>query len=125
MGAVYKAFDTELERTVALKLVRPELAANPETMQRFKQELLLASTISHKNILRIYDLGDSDGVKFISMAFVEGSDLAGVIEKTGRLPLDRALKFTKQFCAGPGCRAPRRCRASRFEAPEHPDRPGR
>ena len=100
MGAVYKAFDTELERTVALKLVRPELAANPETMQRFKQELLLASTISHKNILRIYDLGDSDGVKFISMAFVEGSDLSGVIEKTGRLPLDRALKFTKQFCSG-------------------------
>ena len=99
MGAVYKAYDIELERTVALKLVRPELAANAETMQRFKQELLLASTISHKNILRIYDLGDVDGVKFISMAYVEGSDLAGLIEKTGRLPLDRALKFTTQFCA--------------------------
>src|SRR5580698_7348985 len=99
MGAVYKAYDTDLDRTVAIKLVRPELASNPETMQRFKQELLLASKISHKNILRIYDLGDSGGIKFISMAFVEGCDLAGLIESTGRLPLDRALKFTKQFCA--------------------------
>src|ERR1019366_1876500 len=57
MGAVYKAYDTELGRTVALKLVRPELATNPQTMRRFKQELLLASKISQKNILRIHDLG--------------------------------------------------------------------
>ena len=99
MGAVYKAFDIELGRTVALKLVRPELAASVETMQRFKQELLLAGKISHKNILRIYDLGDSDGIKFITMAFVEGSDLSNLIEAAGRLPLDRVLKFTRQLCA--------------------------
>src|ERR671927_345678 len=68
MGAVYRAFDTELERTVALKLVRPELAVNERTMKRFRQELLLASRISHKNILRIHDLGDSGGIKFITMA---------------------------------------------------------
>src|ERR1035441_2777634 len=74
MGTVYKAYDTELGRTVALKLVRPELATNPLTMQRFKQELLLASKISQKNILRIHDLGDAGGVKFITMAFVEGCD---------------------------------------------------
>ena len=99
MGAVYKAYDSELGRTVALKLVRPELATSPQTMQRFKQELLLASKISHKNILRIHDLGDWNGVKFITMAFVEGSDLAGLVEKQGRLPFDRALKFTRQLCA--------------------------
>jgi len=99
MGAVYKAYDTELGRTVALKLVRPELATSPQTMQRFKQELLLASKISHKNILRIHDLGDAGGVKFITMALVEGTDLAGVIEKNGRLPFDRALKFTRQLCS--------------------------
>jgi len=99
MGAVYKAVDTELGRTVALKVVRPELASNPQTMSRFKQELLLASKISHKNILRIHDLGDSGGVKFITMAFVEGTDLAGLMEREGRLPFDRAMKFTRQMCA--------------------------
>jgi serine/threonine-protein kinase len=99
MGAVYRAYDTELGRTVALKLVRPELATSPQTMQRFKQELLLASKISHKNILRIHDLGDAGGVKFITMALVEGTDLSGVIEKGGRLPFDRALKFTRQLCS--------------------------
>jgi tetratricopeptide (TPR) repeat protein len=99
MGAVYKAYDTELGRTVALKLVRPELATSPQTMQRFKQELLLASKISHKNILRIHDLGDAGGVKFITMALVEGTDLAGLIEKQGRLPFDRAMKYTRQLCS--------------------------
>ncbi len=98
MGSVYKAFDTELSRTVALKLVKPELATNPQIMQRFKQELLLASKISHKNILRIHDLGDVDGVKFITMAFVEGSDLLHLIETSGGLALERALKFARQLC---------------------------
>ena len=99
MGAVYRALDTELNRTVALKLVRPELATNPQAMQRFKQELLLASRISHKNILRIHDLGDWNGVKFISMAFVEGTDLAGLLDREGRLPQERALRFTCQLAA--------------------------
>jgi len=99
MGAVYKAFDTELSRTVALKLVKKELATSRQIMQRFKQELLLASKISHKNILRIHDLGEVDGIKFISMAYVEGSDLAGLIFKDGRLTQERALKFAKQLCA--------------------------
>jgi len=99
MGAVYKAYDTELDRMVALKLVRPELAASPETMQRFRQELLLASKISHKNILRIYDLGDFDGIKFITMALVDGQDLASLLESSGPLPLDRALSFATQLCA--------------------------
>src|SRR5579871_210443 len=98
MGAVYKAYDNDLNRTVALKLVKPELATSPHIMQRFKQELLLASKISHKNVLRIHDLGDVDGTKFISMAFVEGSDLSDLIALTGGLPFDRALNFAKQLC---------------------------
>src|SRR5438034_1827440 len=97
MGAVYKAHDKELDRTVALKLVRPNLMADPETMQRFKQELLLASRISHKNILRIHDLGDVGGVKFISMAYVQGRDLHDVITECGRLPVDRAVHIAKQL----------------------------
>src|SRR5689334_10190387 len=61
MGSVYKAYDLELDRTVALKVIRPELMANTEILQRFKQELLLASKISHKHILRIHDLGEAGG----------------------------------------------------------------
>jgi tetratricopeptide (TPR) repeat protein/predicted Ser/Thr protein kinase len=99
MGAVYKVYDGELDRTVALKLVRPGLAEQLETMQRFKQELLLASRISHKNILRIHDLGDWNGAKFITMAYVEGGDLAHLIQNEGPLTFERALHFTRQLCA--------------------------
>jgi serine/threonine-protein kinase len=99
MGAVYKAYDKELNRVVALKLVRPELTSDASSMGRFKQELLLASKISHKNILRIHDLGEVEGVKFISMAYVEGEDLHHVLAREGRLPLARALNVTRQLCA--------------------------
>jgi len=98
MGEVYKAYDKELDRTVAIKLVLSDLSEEPDTMQRFKQELLMASKVSHKNILRIHDLGDVDGIKFISMAYVEGEDLHHVLKREGRLPLERALKITRQLC---------------------------
>jgi serine/threonine protein kinase/tetratricopeptide (TPR) repeat protein len=98
MGKVYKAFDRDLDRTVALKLVRPELAADPVSMDRLKQELLLASRVSQKNILRIHDLGDVEGVKFISMAFVDGEDLHQLILREGKLDLDRALGLARQLC---------------------------
>jgi serine/threonine protein kinase/tetratricopeptide (TPR) repeat protein len=97
MGKVYKAYDSDLERTVALKLVRQELASAPSSMQRFKQELLLASRISHRNILRIHDLGDVEGIKFISMAYVQGRDLHEVIRQCGRLPVERAVNIAKQL----------------------------
>src|SRR5439155_10352037 len=97
MGKVYKAHDNDLDRTVALKLVRLELANNAESMQRLKQELLLASRISHKNILRIHDLGDVGGVKFISMAYVQGRDLHEVITECGRQPVDRTVHIAKQL----------------------------
>jgi len=99
MGKVYKARDNELDRTVALKLVRRELAGDPNSMQRFKQELQLASRISHRNILRIHDLGDVGGVKFISMMFVEGKDLHDVIQQCGRLPAARLIHIARQLAA--------------------------
>ncbi len=99
MGAVYKAWDQELDRPVALKLITPGLVPGPEIEQRFKQELLLASRISHKNILRIHDLGESTSGKFISMAYVEGEDLHQILARHGRLPLDRTLKMARQMCA--------------------------
>lgn len=100
MGTVYKAWDKELERAVALKLVRRDLTRDPNISQRFKQELLLASKISHRNVLRIHDLGDGPGdTKFISMAYVEGHDLSHLLHKEGRLPLERALNIARQLCA--------------------------
>ena len=99
MGAVYRAYDRELDRIVALKLIRPELGADPTMSQRFRQELLLASKVSHKNILRIHDLGEANGTKFISMAYVEGEDLHQLLKREGRLPVSRAVSLTKQLCA--------------------------
>jgi len=98
MGSVYKAYDLELDRLVALKVIRPELMANAEVLQRFKQELLLASRISHKNVLRIHDLGEGVGVKFISMAYVEGRNLAEVLEEQKVLPIGKAIEIAKQIC---------------------------
>jgi eukaryotic-like serine/threonine-protein kinase len=98
MGRVYKAYDKELQRVVAIKVLQPELTANEEATTRFKQELLLASKVSHKNILRIHDLGEADGVKFITMAFVDGTDLHRLIREQGKLPVERALNIARQLC---------------------------
>jgi len=99
MGAVYLAYDQDLGRQVALKLVRPELMVYPGAMERFRQELLLASKVSHRNILRIHDLGDAGGMKFISMAYVDGEDLHHLLLREGKLPFDRMLNITRQLCA--------------------------
>ncbi|HEY6293954.1 MAG TPA: tetratricopeptide repeat protein, partial [Terriglobia bacterium] len=98
MGAVYKAYDKDLDRMVALKLVRPELTNETQVMQRFKQELLLASRVSHKNVLRIHDLGDVNGLKFISMAYIDGEDLHHVLETHGRMAADEAVDIAQQLC---------------------------
>src|SRR5258706_15078543 len=102
MGKVYKARDRELDRIVAIKVLRPDLMTDPMAMQRFKPELLLASSISHPNILRIHDLGEYNAVKFISMAYVDGGDLTQVMRKEGRLPLDRVLHIMRQLAAALG-----------------------
>lgn len=98
MGRVYKAYDKDLNRTVAIKLVRSEFATDPHSIARFKQELLLASRISHKNILRIHDLGDVDGAKFISMTYVEGEDLHDLMQREGKLSAARAIAMARQLC---------------------------
>ncbi len=85
MGAVYKARDIELNRMVALKVIRPDLAGSQAIIDRFKQELLLATQVTHKNVIRIYDLSEADGMKFITMEYVEGEDLRGLMQKKGKL----------------------------------------
>jgi tetratricopeptide (TPR) repeat protein/predicted Ser/Thr protein kinase len=98
MGAVYKARDRELDRFVALKLIRPELAANPSILARFKQELLLSREVTHRNVIRIFDLGDADGVKFITMEFVEGQDLRSLIQEKKKFSLEEAVELMQQVC---------------------------
>jgi serine/threonine protein kinase/tetratricopeptide (TPR) repeat protein len=97
MGRVYKAYDKELDRTVAIKVVREGAIGQADALKRFKQELVLASKISHKNILRIHDMGDVGGLRFISMAFVEGQDLQHIIHDNPKMPLDRILNFARQI----------------------------
>ncbi len=98
MGAVYKAQDRELDRPVALKLIRAELASNPGILARFKQELLLSRQVTHKNVIRIYDLGDADGVKFITMEFVEGRDLRALIQEKKKFSPEESVEIMQQVC---------------------------
>jgi len=97
MGRVYKATDKELSRTVAIKVVRQGVVGEEDALNRFKQELILASKISHKNILRIHDMGEVAGMKFITMAYVEGQDLHQLIRDNPKLPLERIVKFAQQL----------------------------
>ena len=82
MGAVYQAWDQELDVVVALKVIRPEAIADPRRCsgleRRFKRELLLARQVTHKNVVRIHDLGEIDGIKYITMPYIEGEDLATI-----------------------------------------------
>src|SRR5580698_10533076 len=97
MGRVYKAYDKDLDRMVAIKVVRHGVMGESEALKRFKQELVLASKISHKNILRIHDMGDVKYTKFISMAFVEGQDLSQILQETPKMPFERVLNFAIQL----------------------------
>jgi eukaryotic-like serine/threonine-protein kinase len=98
MGAVYQARDRELDRLIALKVIRPELAGNPSILQRFKQELILARNVTHKNVVRIFDLGEADGVRFITMEYIEGSDLRSLLHETGKFSAAEAVAVIKQVC---------------------------
>jgi serine/threonine protein kinase len=98
MGAVYKASDRELNRFVALKLIRSDLASNPAILARFKQELLTAHQVTHKNVIRIYDLAEADDVKFITMEYIEGCDLRRLLLDEGKLPPERAIEIIRQVC---------------------------
>ena len=98
MGAVYLARDLELNREVALKEIRPELANQPEVLKRFKREIQLSSEVTHPNVLRVFDLGEAAGKKFLTMQYVEGEDLAGFLRRSGRLSLDATLKIFRQLC---------------------------
>src|SRR5512142_120920 len=98
MGAVYKAQDRELDRLVALKTIRSDLAAASGMLQRFKQELILARQITHRNVIRIYDLGEAAGLKFITMEYVEGQDLSSTLREHGKFSPAEAVEVIQQVC---------------------------
>ena len=98
MGAVYKATDVELNRTVAVKVIRPDLARNKAMVDRFKQELLLAHQVTHRNVIRIYDLSEADGMKFITMEFVEGENLLTLIHEKKKFSPSEAVEIMQQVC---------------------------
>ena len=95
MGAVFKAMDRQLDRLVALKVIRPELAGHPTVLSRFKQELLLARQVTHRNVIRIFDLGVADGLHFITMDFVQGRDLNALLEERKFKP-EETVKIIRQ-----------------------------
>src|SRR5260370_25243239 len=99
MGAVYKARDIELERTVALKVIRSDLASTPEILRRFKQELILAREGTHRNVIRICDLGKASGVRYITMEYVEGRDLRALLHDKGKLTPEEAVPIFLQIAA--------------------------
>jgi eukaryotic-like serine/threonine-protein kinase len=98
MGAVYQAQDKELDRQVAIKVIRADMAANPEILRRFKQELILARQITHKNVIRIFDLGQADGIKFITMEYIEGENLQSVLRGKKKLEPAEAANILAQVC---------------------------
>jgi len=100
MGKVYRAMDLDLHRTVALKVVRPDLANSPETLDQLRHEISIASQISHKNVLRIHDLGEASGLRYVSMAWAEGEDLASLLKRTGPLSEERILELAGEICDG-------------------------
>ena len=104
MGAVYQAWDAELGIDVAIKVIRPSIMANPsaaaEVERRFKRELLLARQVTHRNVVRIHDLGDIGGIKYITMSYVEGTDLASELRRDGKLPIAAAMRVARSVVAG-------------------------
>jgi serine/threonine protein kinase len=100
MGRVYKVFDKKIKEKVALKLLRPEISSDEETVERFSNELKYARKIIHKNVCRMFDLGEEQGTHYITMEYVSGEDLKSMIRMMGRLSPGQAVSITRQVCEG-------------------------
>jgi tetratricopeptide (TPR) repeat protein/predicted Ser/Thr protein kinase len=100
MGRVYRVDDTKLEQEVALKLIKPEIAKDKKTIERFRNELKLARNIRHKNVCGMFDLGEDKGAHYITMEYVRGEDLRSLIRRIGQLPIGKSISIAKQICEG-------------------------
>jgi tetratricopeptide (TPR) repeat protein/tRNA A-37 threonylcarbamoyl transferase component Bud32 len=100
MGKVYRVYDRKLQEDAALKVIRPEIAADRKTIERFKNELKVARKIAHPHICRMYDLGEDGGLHFIAMEYVVGEDLRSFVRRSGHLTSGKAVSIAKQVCEG-------------------------
>jgi serine/threonine protein kinase/tetratricopeptide (TPR) repeat protein len=100
MGAVYRALDTQINEEVAIKLIRPEIASDEKTLERFSNELKLARKIGHKNVCKMFHLDKEGATPYISMEYLEGEDLKDLIRKKERLKPEEAIDVAKQVCEG-------------------------
>jgi Tfp pilus assembly protein PilF len=100
MGEVYKVHDDDIDQVIALKVVRSDLSSDAESVQRFKQELLLTRQVSHRNVVRIFDIGETSGLKFITMEYIEGQTLSGILSEKKKVPPAEALEIVRQICSG-------------------------
>ncbi|MGB6866585.1 MAG: serine/threonine-protein kinase, partial [Candidatus Aminicenantaceae bacterium] len=100
MGKVYKVLDKEVKAKIALKLIKPEIASDKKTIERFRNELKTARDISHKNICRMYDLNKEEGSYYITMEYVSGEDLKSFIRRSEKLTIGKAITVAKEVCEG-------------------------
>jgi serine/threonine protein kinase/tetratricopeptide (TPR) repeat protein len=100
MGRVYRVLDKKIEEEVGLKLIHPEISSDQMMIARFRNELKIARKITHKNVCRMYDLGQDEDTYYITMEYVPGEDLKSLVRKTGSLPADRTISIGKQIADG-------------------------
>src|SRR4051794_8192454 len=100
MGEVYRADDLKLQQSVALKFLPESLALKPSALARFHNEVRISRQITHSNVCRVYDIGEWDGMHFLSMEFVQGEDLATLLRRIGKLPHEKAVEMARQLAAG-------------------------
>ncbi|HVF47882.1 MAG TPA: serine/threonine-protein kinase [Pyrinomonadaceae bacterium] len=100
MGEVYKAEDIKLTQTVALKFLPERLARDKASLARFHSEVRMARQVSHPNVCRVFDIGETGGHHFISMEYIHGDDLASMLRRIGRLASDKAVVIARQLCFG-------------------------
>ncbi len=100
MGKVYRAIDQKIDEEIAIKLIKPEIAADKQTIERFGNEMKMARKIAHRNVCKMYYLGEEKGAHYITMEYVPGEDLKGMIRMSGQLSTGMAIKVAKQVCDG-------------------------
>src|SRR5215831_3711023 len=97
MGEVYRAEDLKLSQTVAIKFLPQKLSQDESALQRFHTEVRIARQVSHPNVCRMFDIGEVEGVTFLTIEFVDGEDLASLLRRIGRLPQDKAVEVARQI----------------------------